>query len=77
MNINETNLVNTIVDFEANVMNAQHYIKENFNIDSTFDAEKSELHLVSKNINESLNLCAAREYIKDLFGEEHLHVVMG
>jgi hypothetical protein len=77
MKDNEKNLVNSIVDFEANVMNAQHYLKENYNIDSTFDSEKSELKLVCNNINESLMLCAAREYVNEQFGEEVLHVVMG
>lgn len=77
MNANEKNFVNTIVDFEANVKKAQDYIKENYNVDSEFDIEKGELHLKTANIEKSMMLCAAREYVNEQFGEDHLHVVMG
>lgn len=77
MNTSNYDFIKTITDFESNVIKAQEYIKENYNVDSEFNIEKSELHLKISNINESLMLCAAKEYVNNTIGEDHLHVVMG
>lgn len=72
---NDINLIKSIVDIDANVMKCQKYIKENFNIDSEFIPESLSIRLVCNNVNESLNLLAAKEYIYDTMSEESIAVV--
>ena len=66
---NDIIFLKSIVDIDANVLKCRKYIKENFNIDSEFIPEKLALKLVCNNINESLNLLAAKEHIYDTFTE--------
>ena len=53
------------------------YIKENFNIDSEYNEETNTLHLYSTNVNESLELLSAKEYILSQIDESMLNVKYG
>lgn len=72
---NEKAFVESIVNFEANVNKARKYIKENYNIDSTYDEEELTIHLICNNVNESLNLINAEEYLNETL--ENVTVMMG
>lgn len=76
MTDNEKIFAESIVNFEANLKRAQRYIKENYNIDSEFDSENSELHLVSNVAENAMMLAAAKEYISENF-DDSIICVMG
>ncbi|MCH5167507.1 MAG: hypothetical protein J1F35_06380 [Erysipelotrichales bacterium] len=71
---NDIKLIKHLVDYEPKVIKCQKYIKENFNIDSIFDEENLSIRLICNNINESLNLLAAKEYILNEIGEENITI---
>ena len=45
------------------------YIKENFNVSSTYDEENNKMNLWVENVNEGLQLIAAKQYIEDTLGD--------
>ena len=55
----------SIIDFKSNLENVRHYIKENYNVDSRYDENENLLYLKTTNVNESLNVLAAEEYINE------------
>ena len=63
---NEKAFIDKILNVDYNISKAQEYIKENFNIDSIYNEEDCELKLIRKNINESLQLASAKEYIEGI-----------
>lgn len=65
MTENEKKFVESIVNFDSNVLKAQQYIKENYSIDSTFDDDTCEIHLTCENAENALMLAAAKEYITE------------
>ena len=56
-----------IVNYEQRVMEAYEYIKTNFNVSSEFDAEAGTLRLYVTNVNDSLQILAAKEYLEETF----------
>lgn len=80
MNKNDKNIlafVEKMVNYNDHIKNAQEYIKENYNVKSSFDDETNTLYIYSTNINESLNVVAAKEYINDTIGEDFVTVEYG
>ena len=80
MNKNDKNIlafVEKMVNYNDHIKNAQEYIKENYNVKSSFDDETNTLYIYSTNINESLNVVAAKEYINDTIGEYFVTVEYG
>lgn len=69
MNANEKQFVKTVVDLKSNVIKAQKYIKENFNIDSEFDEDNFTITLsgdITEHENKtdlSVNIVKAENYI--------------
>lgn len=77
MDKNEKQLVESIVNNKSKIHNVTVYIKENYNIESSYDDSTNTLNIWSKNVNESLNLAAAKEYISKTIGEDMLKVKYG
>ena len=74
---NIKNFISSIDNLEKNVDEARNYIKENYNIDSEYDSEKSELRIYCENANNTLMNIKAKQYIDDKIGPEFVQVVFG
>ena len=74
---NEQLFTEQLLNLSDNMTTAQTYIKENYHIDSEYDSKNDLLYIWSKNINESLNLAAAKDYINENIGEEFVNVIYG
>ena len=72
MNQNEYNFAKNIVKLDENVNKAIQYIKENFGVTGEYDKENGILNLSVSNINEGLQLIAAKEYIDNNFDPNFL-----
>ena len=72
MNQNEYNFAKNIVKLDENVNRAIEYIRDNFGVKGEYDADNGILNLSISNINESLQLLAAKEYIDNNFDPEFL-----
>lgn len=67
MTKNEAKLADIIVNYDQRVLEARNYIKENFGVSSEYDEENGILELYTENVNESLQLLAAKEYLENTF----------
>lgn len=67
MTNNEAKLADIIVNYDQRVLEAREYIKVNFNVNSEYDETEGQLNLSVSNINESLQLMAAKEYLESVF----------
>ena len=76
-NENVRHFVESFVKFDENVKAAQEYIKETYNIDSTYSDDDDTIYIWTENLNENLNLAAAREYIEQEIGLEMVNVIYG
>ena len=76
-NENVKHFIESFVKFDENVKAAQEYIKETYNIDSTYSDEDDTIYIWTENLNENLNLAAAREYIEQEIGLEMVNVIYG
>ena len=74
---NEKILVETFLGLNDNISKAQQYIKENYHINSEYSEEDDILYIWSPNVNESLKLAAAKEYIQETIGDEFVNVIYG
>lgn len=64
MTENERRLAHMIVNLEKYVAEACEYMKTNFDVDSQYDAATTTLRLYVKNVNNALQVLAAREYLE-------------
>ena len=67
MTENEAKLADLIVNFDQRVYEAIQYIKENFGVSSEYNDEEQSLRLNTTNVNESLQILAAKEYLENTF----------
>lgn len=67
MTENERRFADLIVNYDQRVMEVCEYIKTNFNVSSEFDAEAGTLRLYVTNVNDSLQILAAKEYLEETF----------
>ena len=67
MNQDEYRFAKNIVKLKENVDKAIEYIKENFGVKGVYDEENGILNLFVSNVNEGLQLLAAKEYINNQF----------
>lgn len=74
---NERQLTEKLLNLTGNISKAQAYIKENYHIDSEYDIENDLLYIWTSNINESLNLAVAKDYISQEIGDEFVNVIYG
>lgn len=63
MTENERKLADLIVNYDRHIADAQEYIKENFGVESVYNAEESSLRLYVTNVNDALQILAAKEYL--------------
>lgn len=76
-NENVKHFVESFVKFDENVKAVQEYIKETYNIDSTYSDDDDTIYIWTENLNENLSLAAAREYIEEEIGLEMVNVIYG
>ena len=69
MNNNEYQFAKDIVNLDKDITYALKYVKENYNVNAVYDEEENQINLSVENVNESLNLMAAKEYIDNTFKE--------
>ena len=74
---NELKLLNSILDHKENVEKAQTYIKENFGVNTKYNEDSNTINIWTSNINESLQLLAAKEYIEREIGLDSVNVKYG
>lgn len=67
MTENERKLADLIVNYDKHIASAQAYIKENFGVSSEYNAKESSLRLYVTNVNNALQILAAREYLEERF----------
>lgn len=67
MTSNERKFADLMVNYDKKILDARNYIKENFGVDSTYDASEGKLNLYTNNVNEALQIMAAKEYLENLF----------
>ena len=64
--VNEMKLTSNILNRFSKIEDTIKFVKENYNIDVTYNSETNELDVLQpKNINESLNYTLAKDYILD------------
>lgn len=74
MSSGELKFAEKIVNFDENLQSVQSYIKENFNIDSQFNGDEMTLNIWSPSVNNSLQLLAAKQYIRENFDENMINI---
>ncbi len=67
MTENERKLADLIVNYDKHIASAQAYIKENFGVSSEYNAKEGSLRLYVTNVNNALQILAAREYLEENF----------
>ena len=72
--INEKQFAEKLLTFEENLNKAKKYIKEQFNVDSEYDAKSDLIYIWS---NENANLDKARNHILEKLGEDFIDVIYG
>jgi len=74
---NEKLFVESFLNLDNNISEAQDYIKEAYNINSEYDEDEDMMYIWSDNLNENLNLAVAKEYIINKIGNEMINVMYG
>lgn len=67
MTENEGKLADLFVNYNKHIASAQEYIKENFEVSSEYNAKESSLRLYVTNVNNALQILAAKEYLEERF----------
>ena len=73
----EKDYLKRILNFPKDIETAIAYIKENYGVNCELNEEDNKLHLWTSNINESLQLVAAKNYIINNIGEDLVGIVYG
>jgi len=71
---NELKFAEKIVNFNENIKNIQSYIKENFNTESKFNEDEMKFNIWTTNIQDSLRLIAAKDYINEQLNDYNVEV---
>jgi hypothetical protein len=74
---NEKSFAESVLNFDKEVEKAQAYIKENFRIESEWNEEESKLNIWTNNVNESLQLAAAKEYLENTLDTNAVDIIYG
>ena len=72
MNQNEYNFAKNIVKLDENINKAIEYVQENFGVKAEYDEENNIINLSTSNVNEGLQLIAAKEYINNNFDQDFI-----
>lgn len=73
MTQNDKKFVRDMVDFVPQVIKAQTYLKENYNIDSVFNEDECTLEIY-QSVNESKDNIKAKEYVEKNVNMEGLEI---
>jgi len=74
---NEKEFAESVLNFDKEVAKAQEYIKENFNIESKWNEQECKFFIWTNNVNESLQLAAAKEYLDNNLDKYAVDIVYG
>ena len=74
---NEKFIVESFLNLNHNIEEAQKYIKESYVVNSEYDNEEDTLYIWNENIDENLNLAQAKQYVLDTIGSEMINVMYG
>lgn len=74
---NEKFIVESFLNLNHNIEEAQKYIKESYNVNSKYEDEEDTLYIWTENVNENLNLAQAKQYVLDTIGNEMINVMYG
>lgn len=74
---NEKFIVESFLNLNHNIEEAQKYIKESYNVNSEYNDEEDTLFIWTDNVNENLNLAQAKQYVLDTIGNEMINVMYG
>jgi hypothetical protein len=77
MTNNEKDFVKSIVEHIENINKAQEYVQNNFNVKTRYDEESNTLNLWTTNINEALQIIAAKDYLISTIGEDMVTIKYG
>ena len=77
MTVNEVKFVDMIANHEKHIEEVQKYIKENYNISSSYNEESNTIHIWTSNINECLQLNSAKDFILSYFEDNMINVEFG
>ena len=79
MNNNEEiiNYLDSIINSDKYIKEAQDSIYENYGVKSIYKKENNTLYLYTENINESLSVILAKEHLLEQFPEEMLNIEYG
>lgn len=69
--------LDAIINADEYIKNAQEVIKESYNVESIYKKKENSLYIYTRNINESLNILNAKEYLLERFPEEMLTIKYG
>ena len=72
---NEKFIVESFLNLNHNIEEAQKYIKESYNVNSKYEDEEDTLYIWTENVNENLNLAQAKQYVLDKIGNEMINVM--
>ena len=74
---NEKFIVESFLNLNHNIAEAQKYIKESYNVNSEYNDAEDTLFIWTDNVNENLNLAQAKQYVLDTIGNEMINVMYG
>lgn len=74
---NEKLIVESFLNLNQNIEEAQQYIKENFNIDSEYNEDDDILYIWTEELHNNLDLAKAKEYVCETIGNEMINVMYG
>lgn len=73
MDQNEYKFAKNIVNHDKQISEAIDYVIRNFGVKAEYDEENNIINLTTSNINEGLQLLAAKEYIDNNFDKDFIH----
>ena len=73
MDQNEYKFAKNIVNHDKQISEAIDYVIRNFGVKAEYDEESNIINLTTSNINEGLQLLAAKEYIDNNFDKDFIH----
>lgn len=73
MDQNEYKFAKNIVNHDKQISEAIDYVIRNFGVKAEYDEDNNIINLTTSNINEGLQLLAAKEYIDNNFDKDFIH----